>query len=111
MNFLPLIYLIQPISFLLLLQNDKNAQLKKRWLNLKNSNLSEIEYRKKEKELKQSEQSEIHDIKEDIYNKLCASKTKGFETKDSIYDQVQRIIDKNPSEQILKITLEVTGEI
>lgn len=74
--------------------NDKKAQLKKRWLNLKNSNLSEQDYRKKEKELQKAELDEVREIKEDIYNKLCASKIKGFDTKETIMENFKKSINK-----------------
>lgn len=68
--------------------------MKKRWLNLKNSNLSEQEYKKKEKALQKGELDEIREIKEDIYNKLCASKIRGFDTKDTILENFKKSINK-----------------
>lgn len=63
-------------------------------MNLKNSNLAEQEYRKKEKALQKAELDEIREIKEDIYNKLCSSKIKGFDTKETILENFKRSINK-----------------
>jgi len=68
---------------------DKQAQIKKRQLNLKNSNLTEQEYRKKQKEIGIAGESETREIKEDLYNKLCASKVKGFDTKETITENIK----------------------
>jgi hypothetical protein len=63
------------------LKNELKNKYKKKWISLKNSNLTEQEYRKKEKELQQTEQDEILGTKEQIYNKLCITGIKGFESK------------------------------
>jgi len=69
---------------------------------LKNSNLAEQEYRKKEKALQKSELDEIREIKEEIYNKLCSSKIRGFDTKDAIMENFKKSINKTHEE--LKVT-------
>eukprot|EP01016_Furgasonia_blochmanni_P035860 TRINITY_DN4018_c0_g1_i3.p2 TRINITY_DN4018_c0_g1~~TRINITY_DN4018_c0_g1_i3.p2 ORF type:complete len:333 (-),score=94.71 TRINITY_DN4018_c0_g1_i3:214-1212(-) len=70
--------------------NEKHFNLKKRWYSLKTSNISEVEYRKKERDLKKAEQDEMQEIKEDIFNKLCSSRIKGFESKEVIIDNLKR---------------------
>jgi len=74
--------------------NDRKAQIKKRWYVLKNSNLAEQEYRKQQKALEKSELDEIRELKEDIYNKLCASKIRGFDTKETILDNFKKSMSK-----------------
>ena len=71
------------------MQNEKNIQIKKRQLNLNSSNLTEQEYRKKQKEIVKVGDTEIREIKEDLYNKLCASKIKGFETRESLIENLK----------------------
>ena len=71
------------------MQNEKNIQIKKRQLNLNSSNLTEQEYRKKQKEIVKAGDTEIREIKEDLYNKLCASKIKGFETRESLIENLK----------------------
>lgn len=68
--------------------------MKKRWQNLGSSNLSEKDYKMKKEELQKSESDEIRDIKEDIYNKLCSSKIRGFDTRDTILENFKRSINK-----------------
>lgn len=66
---------------------DKRQYIQKKWYHLKSSNLSEQEYRMKEKSLQRDEIDEINEIKEDILNKLAASKIRGFETKDMLLEK------------------------
>mgnify|MGYP000899147557 FL=1 len=61
---------------------------------LKNSNMSEQEYRQKEKELKAAEVDEMNEIREDVYNKLCGAKIAGFQTKEQIVDRIHNDLVK-----------------
>jgi hypothetical protein len=86
--------------------------LKKKWLNLKNSNLSEQEYRKKEKALKESEQNELREIKEDIYNKFCASKIRGFDTREAFNERFRKNLElNNKYEDLQKLNSEIVFEL
>jgi len=76
--------------------------LKKKWYHLKSSNLSEQEYRMKEKALSRSEEEEIAELKEDILQKLSEAKVKGFESKDELLEKVMienGIITQESNEQ------------
>ena len=73
---------------------EKKFNLKKRWLALKNSNVTEQEYRQKEKELKTAEVDEIDEIREDVYNKLCGAQIVGFQTKEQIVDRIHNDLVK-----------------
>jgi hypothetical protein len=56
---------------------DKNFHIKKQKHQLSLSNLSQLEYSKKQAEIEYQETSEIRHIKEDILSKLQASRVKG----------------------------------
>lgn len=60
---------------------EKKRFMKKKWFHLKSSNLTEKEYRLKEKSLRNSEDSEINEIKEDLFTKLSEAAVIGLETK------------------------------
>ena len=44
--------------------------------------------------MRKAEEDEIRDIKEDVYNKLCASKIRGFDTKETILENFKKSINK-----------------
>eukprot|EP01017_Pseudomicrothorax_dubius_P035996 TRINITY_DN5111_c0_g1_i8.p1 TRINITY_DN5111_c0_g1~~TRINITY_DN5111_c0_g1_i8.p1 ORF type:complete len:352 (+),score=60.29 TRINITY_DN5111_c0_g1_i8:379-1434(+) len=70
--------------------DEKKALLKRRWHSLKTTNLSEEEYRQKEKELQRTEAQEVSELKEDIFNRLCSSKIKGFESRETFLENIKR---------------------
>lgn len=70
--------------------DEKRAYFQKKWYHLKSSNLTEQEYRMKEKVQQKDEVEEINDIKDDILNKLASSKIKGFENKEMLLEKVLR---------------------
>jgi acetylglutamate kinase len=66
---------------------NKKHYFQKKWYHLKSANLTELEYRTKQKSLQKDEIEEINEIKEDILNKLASSKIKGFENKDMLLEK------------------------
>jgi hypothetical protein len=53
------------------------ANIKKRKNILLGSNLSQQDYQRKEREIERAENEEIREVKEDIFNKFCASRING----------------------------------
>lgn len=66
---------------------NKKHYFQKKWYHLKSANLTELEYRTKQKCLQKDEIEEVNEIKEDILNKLASSKIKGFENKDMLLEK------------------------
>lgn len=86
----------QIVILFLNFKTEKTKFLKKKWYHLKSSNLSEKEYRMKEKALKRSEEEETKELKRDIHNKLTDAKVKGFESKQELIDIIVKDLNANP---------------
>jgi len=80
---------------------------------LQGSNLSQQEYQKKEKELIKAEKEEIEDVKNNLINRLSVSKIKGFETKETIIEnlKLQKIEEINSNEIEFEINEEEFNEL
>lgn len=68
---------------------------KKKWANLKNSNMSEIDYRNSEALLKQTEENDFRKAKESIYQFLSATKVRAFETKEAVKERFMKFVNEN----------------
>ncbi len=64
---------------------------------MKNSNLSEIEYRNREKQLKSNELDECKKLKENLYDQFAYSRIVGFETKEGFTERLRKFINDNNS--------------
>ena len=67
---------------------EKDKYLKRKWYHLKNSNLSEKEYRMKEKALTQSGVDDVKEIKDSMYQSLSEEKVKGFESRERLLQKI-----------------------
>ena len=95
------------------LKNDKKVIIRKKRTTLQGSNLSQQEYLKKEKELLKIEKEEIEEVKSSIISRLSSSKIKGFETKETIIEnlKLQKIEESKSNEIEFEINEEDFNEL